>query len=555
MANATQTTTARKPARKATVAKKETREVVYPKIRVVAYTSDPSKFQGVEVKSPMDKDTAERILGWDDEERYKARMLQADPNLTESQVSFGENYLLRNSKGEKVRCNNNSRNRPFTTAWAETLTQDILNRNWADSRNTRDDEEEERTINGETIIVGRYGSVLSGQHRLAAYLLSVEKWEMEEAEFGDEAGEAYWHKKWSECPTIECLVVYGVDERPVTTRTLDNVRPRTLSDVLFSEGAEVFGDLSAGDRKTLCRITDYAVKFLWHRTGLDTNAFAPRRTHSESLDFINRHPHLLQAVKVIFDLNKRGKDDDGTQMEFPLKGITSPGFAAALLYLMGCSATDEDNAYEYWNIESPKYSREKAGKEEVLDWSKWDDAVNFWTGIAKRTDDFLPIAMNVLSLTNPTTGEASSIMEKVCLLIKAWNLYKDGEDLTDENLKLDYKTDDKTNALLLDEFPDCGGIDKGEPIISETTPVVEPESEGTGTSPSLEAMEEQAKLDEQEEGEVEETTPDGTPVEEDGEPVPTPEELEEAKQRVKAESLEATRDDAKLPNKKIKRKR
>jgi hypothetical protein len=158
-------------------------------------------------------------------------------------------------------------------------------------------------------------------------------------------------------------------------------------------------------------------------------------------------------------------------------------------------------------------------------------------------------------LTNPTTGEASSIMEKVCLLIKAWNLYKDGEDLTDENLKLDYKTDDKTNALLLDEFPDCGGIDKGEPIISETTPVVEPESEGTGTSPSLEAMEEQAKLDEQEEGEVEETTPDGTPVEEDGEPVPTPEELEEAKQRVKAESLEATRDDAKLPNKKIKRKR
>jgi hypothetical protein len=117
-----------------------------------------------------------------------------------------------------------------------------------------------------------------------------------------------------------------VSEEPATIRTLDNVRPRTLSDVLYTE-ENVFGRLSAAARKEAIRNLDYAIRFLWNRTGQSNpsyGSFTSYRTHSESLDFFHRHPHLAQIVEHITGINERPKmkDEDGKVTTGPARQAT-----------------------------------------------------------------------------------------------------------------------------------------------------------------------------------------------------------------------------------------
>jgi hypothetical protein len=271
-----------------------------------------------------------------------------------------DNYLLTDEDGKKVQCVNNAHNRPFNETWARTLAQDILNGHWRD--------------NGEAIVIGKSGQVLSAQHRLVGLVLADQLWRGKNA--------PHWKAKSSTPPVIESTLSLGVSEEPATIRTLDNVRPRTLSDVLYTE-ENVFGRLSAAARKEAIRNLDYAIRFLWNRTGQSNpsyGSFTSYRTHSESLDFFHRHPHLAQVVEHITGINERPKmkDEDGKTITGPAP-ITqvagSAGIAAGIEYLAGCSASDEDQVAAYHQAEPPS---EKKGKKDLLDWSLLEKALAFF---------------------------------------------------------------------------------------------------------------------------------------------------------------------------------
>jgi hypothetical protein len=111
--------------------------VVYPE-------EDVQMFACREGKKPLYAEDAKKALGWE-EENEKGQ--------------FGDKYLFINPfNKKKVRCTYNVNNRPFDIPTALKYLQTIMKRRWK--------------FNLETIIIGRFGSVLSGQHRLIALVLA-----------------------------------------------------------------------------------------------------------------------------------------------------------------------------------------------------------------------------------------------------------------------------------------------------------------------------------------------------------------------------------------------
>jgi len=125
---------------------------------------------------------AKQLLGWKTETRT---------------VKFHDRYLFKDEENCKVQCSCNRKNRPFDDSWARSIAQDILNKRWK--------------LNLETIIIGRDGQVLSGQHRLIGLILACQLWQKH----------SYWSKVWNTEPSIETLVAFGADESEEATRTLD----------------------------------------------------------------------------------------------------------------------------------------------------------------------------------------------------------------------------------------------------------------------------------------------------------------------------------------------
>lgn len=408
-----------KPAQKLKqVKKEEERPVRYEQIKVKVF----------EGNSPLTANMAKELLGWEEE--------------TEEN-KFGGDYLLTDENGVKVRCLNNSRNRPFTESWARTLAQDILNRHFAPEG-----------PNGETIIIGKTGLVTSGQHRLVGLILAAQMW----------AGpqKHHWHEKWETEPAIDTLLVTGVSDSALTTRTLDNVRPRSLSDVLFT--SDEFARFKPKDRKPLCSMTDHAVRLLWKRTGADDDAFSPKRTHSEALDFISRHPKILKAVKHIYEENSEGAIGTGNKCKIRI----GPGYASGLMYLMAASDTDMD---DYRNMEHPG--------ERKVNFEYWDKAEEFWVLLA--SGQLKEIKKAFAGLTDPETGADGSITEKIAILAKAWALFKQGYEIKDKDLKLEYHTDEDGTKMLA-EYVTFGGIDAGDEP---------PAKEEEGEAPQAEEAEEE----------------------------------------------------------------
>jgi hypothetical protein len=297
--------------------------------RPVKYPDRIAEVRLVKNGDPIDAILAKELLGWEE--------------LDDS----ADNYLLIDENGKKVQCVNNAHNRPFNETWARTLAQDILNGYWRD--------------NGEAIVIGRSGQVLSAQHRLVGLVLADQMWRGKNA--------PHWKSKCSTPPVIESTLSLGVSEEPATIRTLDNVRPRTLSDVLYTE-ENVFGRLSAAARKEAIRNLDYAIRFLWNRTGQGNpsyGSFTSYRTHSESLDFFHRHPHLAQVVEHV--TGSTSVQSRRTRMARIIVGaapvtqvVGSAGIASGIEYLAGCSATTLPT--ELTTTTTPTTRAEKKGKKD-----------------------------------------------------------------------------------------------------------------------------------------------------------------------------------------------
>ncbi len=373
------------------------REVQYPEVEVVLMKV------GTEA-GPVTVETAKDLLGWEEE--------------TEG-VKFGPDFLFTDLTGKKIRTLNNTRNREFNERWSMTIAQEHLQKRWR--------------LNGETLVIGDHGEVISGQHRLIGLALAEQLRQRDEDK---------WSENWPESVTMDTVVIFGIEEIDDVVNTCDTGRARSFSDVLYR--CELFNKYPPKDRKPLVRAADYAVRLLWNRTGLKLDAYAPTRTHQEGMDFLYRHRTLVdKCVKHIVT-----EENDRSISEFlPL------GAAAGLCYLMMASNTDP-----------AVYDK----SESSLDLSLLDKAQNFWMLLSGKDPEMKALIDGIRGLADPETGVGGSFGERCGMIVKAWNHWSAGEKITPARIKLDY-VEDGEGGRLLNECPAVGGIDLGDP---------EPETEG-----------------------------------------------------------------------------
>jgi len=398
------TRTKRTPVKKKTAKKSPPKKKSSPKRKDSESVEESSKSEESDIQypevytelcdrdNPLTKDKAKELLGWQSEsENIKFKSDDKVP------------WLLKDSNGVKIRCHNNVINRQLYPNNLESLKQEILRGKWK--------------FNAEPIIIGRNGLILNGQHNLIALVLACQDWDLHPGKWIE----------WQKEPTIEKLVVFGVDESDDTVNTMDTCKPRTFSDVLYR--SEFFNDIKPRDRKAISRICSYAVNTLWERLGAK-DSFAPKQTHSEGLHFMQEHPRILQGAEHVWVEN--GADN-------AIGRYLSPGYAAGMLYLMGCSTT-EPSKY----ISSPE--------ELSLDWKNWDKAEEFFVLLASDSNDMKPLK---LALINLLEREGGSRKERLALLTKSWLQWSDKGKIT--NLKLKYEIKDEVR--ILSEEPSVGGID------------------------------------------------------------------------------------------------
>jgi hypothetical protein len=395
----------------------EERETLYPEIRTLIGMGDDA----------LTEEDCKKLLGWEAEE---------------GDVKFGTDYLLIDEQGKKVRCLNNKHNRPLYSGVVKNLIQEHLNKRWV--------------FNGEPIIIGKTGQVLNGQHTLVSLVLA------NQIRMGE--SKALWDDIWGEEAEIklEKLVVFGIDESDNTVNTMDLAKPRSLADVIYR--SELFSSMGEKDRKTVSRITDNAIRFLWYRMGVGTDPFAPRRTHSEALDFVQRHPQVLAAVKHIFQ----------EESEKSISKYVNLGTAAALLYLMGTHKTD-GNHYRHQNKKD----------ESLVDMEAWDEACSFWVALSKGGEDFKEVRYAIGNLADSETGVGGSNAEKIAIIIKAWCLFYKAKKITMPGLALEYYTDDEGTRHIINH-PDLGGLDLGDPKGQEKSKKIDPESSKDDHDPPAE---------------------------------------------------------------------
>lgn len=376
------------PVKKSTNKKQSGRKVLYE-------SCTTSVCEG---KKAITVEQAKKLLGWQEES---------------DGISLGDDYIpeLLSLFGKKVRLTNNIRNRQIYTSSITMLAAVVLQGWWK--------------LNGEPIIVGKTGILLNGQHSLIGLIYAAHLY----AEEPDE------YPKCSDEPTIDKTVVFGIDESDDVVNTMDTCKPRSLNDVLYR--SEFFSDFSDKNRKTVARMLNFAIMLLWERTGAKRDAHSPVRSHAESLDFLERHPRLLKAVRHIFD--QRGDEKTG------LAAYISLGYAAAMLYLMGCSKSVRE-----------KYLKDR--NEKHLDWEHWEAACEFWEEFVADSKD-LSVVHDYFSelFSSGSVGKD----ERCAVFAKAWIPFSSGNEITDLTLDFEEDLDDNGNLLgrTLTECPSVGGID------------------------------------------------------------------------------------------------
>lgn len=314
----------------------------------------------------------------------------------------GDDYLLVDEEGKKIRCTRNTRNRPFDRPRSEQYAQVVLQRQWAGPRGNG------KTVNGEAGVIGQTGEVLSFQHRLIGLILAGQRWAKE---VDIETGVQHWIKNWPEEPVLESVVVLGVDESGETTMTIDNVKPRTAADVFYTDPA-IWPKEKPKDRRELCKILEFAVRFIWHRTGAKNDPYAPLLPHPEAKALIASHPRLLRAVKHIYEENA-GEENF-------IKSVVALGTAAGLMFLQASGRTKPEN-YD--------------GDEKSMDWTLWDLATEFWVKFAQQEGGFKILRKAIGAMANIEGKGGAPSAVKLGMICKAWLLFADEAPLTEKTLK------------------------------------------------------------------------------------------------------------------------
>lgn len=434
------------PAKNPTKKKDTGREVKYPEIDVRLSIGE----QAIWVEQ------AKEILGWEEE--------------TDTS-KFGEDYLFKDELGNKIRCSNNCNNRPLDISWARKIAQDILRKHFK--------------LNFETIIISLTALVISGQHRLIALILAHQIWERDRK---------HWDEYWKEPPFIESLVVYGASEDPKVTRTIDNTKPRSLSDVFYTSGMFTGKNTNPDQVEKVCKTAEWAVKLLWHRTGAKNDAFAKIQTHSEAVEFVTHHPKLVSLVPSMLT------EYQGSTKK-PIWKYITPGIASGFRYLMSAAQSKGD-----------EYRDHLPHSEKHVDFSLEEKAREFWVHLVSGDRKIQPILQAYANLANRYGGESGPVEERRAILVKGWNEYADGA-VTLKNVELKYTPKDGVDVWT-EPTPVVGGIDVGDP--KEAPDADEKQS------PTPEEIEEaKKKLDEEKLAEKKKETPPQTSEPVKPKPVPT----------------------------------
>jgi len=389
------------------------REVVYPELRLDLCHGE----------SAVTAEDARELLGWQE--------------VPEGGGSYSkEVYALSKSllgEGVRARFNRNVINRWITTGNLQDLIQKILRGHWAGPNGTGG------TINGETIIIGRTAQVLDGQHTLISLVLADLMWRQDKSRW------SHWRDS---PPVIDKLVISGVDEDDHTANSINVCKSRSKADVLYR--SEFFAHLDGSVRKVQARMSDYATRLLWLRIGIKYNAMIPRITHDEVVDFIGRHQRLLQCITHVYEENgSEGK----------ISRYVGPGYAAGLLYLMACSASDPST---YRAAEQPT--------DDLLGWGRWSDACDFWVMVASG-DAKLKAVHEALARDDESRASNAEVW---AIFANAWLAVINGEPVTAGMLELVYDEDDWGNRRLAEQ-PSVGGIDLGDPSTMDEADVEMPD--------------------------------------------------------------------------------
>lgn len=430
-----------------TVAPVEERKVLYPNVICDEYsTTSP--------KGPLTAKLWKIILGWEDEDQYKARMVLEKPGTKAEEHNYGEEYHCKDAYDKKVKCARNLHNRYFDIQWSKGLIHTILHGEWAGPFTVPGG-----TINGETVRISKYGDTISGQHQGTACILAQQYLDKARKQLGRESADKKY-PTWAKTEElfIETMVIKGLSDDPKILMTVDYVKPRSVADVFYT--SDLFRKSNTPERKELCRNLAGACDMLWNRTSAKGY-----KTHPEMVGFLERHPRLLQCVSHIYQENNASS---GRRLN---KINLNAGHCAALMYIMGSSGPKTDG--DVYRNESPP-------SEKNLDWAFWQQAMDFWTLLATGKD-FIPVrvALGRLIESKPQKMENMGLGgrsdEKLAILAKAWDhwkTYSGGESVFEDTdlaagglLCLSYtNVDDKGKTLpdgkikLLDD-DDFYGID------------------------------------------------------------------------------------------------
>lgn len=463
---------AKKPPVKKEVVPAPERPVLHPAMYSLIF-ADPEKHsiaEGMAVP-PITVAVAKEMLGWEDEKEYTVKAIEAaraDPNVkaddVEKAVVKWTDCDFEDMNGVKVRCSKNGQNRIFVRTDALAIMQDILNGHWQ--------------LNGENVIISKYGNVVSGQHRLIGFVFACQVWQGSSIEMPNQ--QEQWQSISPTMPVLESSVFFGGSEEDKVTRTIDQVRPRSYADVRYCQH-EAYTKLGKKSRAKVCKMEGFAVRLMWDRTGAKADAYNPSITNSSFLDFLGRHRRLEKCVTHIYEEDADGLISSpspkvGGETQRRGWGYISPGAAAGLMYLMGCSGTEGKRnsraQIEKYADADPAPCEEVVladGKTRaVLSWSKyWKPAQQFWTDLASGNSNLKALTDRMREFYTDGSGDlipgaGASTEEKVALICLAWQKYRDGLGVKHSDLKLEYVTDKNGNKKLKNPTTlAAGGIDLG----------------------------------------------------------------------------------------------
>jgi len=345
-------------------------------------------------KEALDYETAVELIGWQMADLEKGEKF--------------ENPLFRYQESDVV-CSNNICNRPFNLSLCKNYKADILNKAWE--------------LNGQPIILSKYGNVLSGQHRVIALILAVLDWREDKSKY----------PKWKTEPKMDTAIAVGISEERKVVNTIDTGKSRSLADAIIASGIVGVGSASSTSQKRIAKGVQYAVMTILEATGIKEASFSKKPSHSFCLNFLDAHPKIIEAVELVLAC-----EGDGNLSG---KGI-NPFRSCGLFYLMAASESDQ-NKY----VDNPI--------EKNIDFSQWGKASTFFDRLS-TSDKTVAAVFNQLSVIEDAEGSTD---EKEATLKLAWHSFAEKEKVTPAAIKLDYVQDEETGLNWLASEYCCGNLD------------------------------------------------------------------------------------------------